>query len=509
MPRALAITWNARLLRYVHTDADRQGRLHVVDAGEQDLAGDAETAAAIVSGVQQLVAQLKAEKSRLLILMNRGSVDSATFTVPPAGEDELPLLVQNLAIRDIPGATDQTPVDFIAYPQRRDGTRAVSAMALVAEDHLLVRQVMQQSGCRAQRVLVSTHSLRAYAAIDLPAAAAEDDAQESSTLIISRGDDVADVLLCAGPLPLLSRTIRLAPDAPQTEITRYLCTETQRMLISAGSQLAQPARITRVVAVGNARQMQGFDTALAQQFQVDVQVVRPTTLLTAAEDADPLTQTVDSGSFAPLLAAAAEDAASVVPAIDFANPRRPPVRTSPARKMAALVVAAALLPAAAGWYVWSQFREIDDENQRLVERLNELNQLVKDTAARRQLAATLTAWEKNRISWPDELRDLTMRIPSSPDLVVQQLSIASAGPGTAVATFRGVGKQPEIIAQMETKLRDKYHEIRIPAVREQQDGNKITAAFQATLTIRSRPTSAYSGLLTPPDAEHGKAGPRR
>ena len=84
MSRLLVINWNARTLRYVHADADRQGRLRLVDAGQDELSAEGETNAAVVTGVQQLVARLKADKSRILILMNRGSVDSAIFTVPPA-----------------------------------------------------------------------------------------------------------------------------------------------------------------------------------------------------------------------------------------------------------------------------------------------------------------------------------------------------------------------------------------------------------------------------------------
>ncbi|MDA1230005.1 MAG: hypothetical protein O2856_04460, partial [Planctomycetota bacterium] len=93
MPRLLVINWNARTLRYVHTDADRQGRLRIVDAGQDELTPEGEIGPAMVTGVQQLVRRLKAEKSKLLILMNRGSVDSATFSVPPANESELPALV--------------------------------------------------------------------------------------------------------------------------------------------------------------------------------------------------------------------------------------------------------------------------------------------------------------------------------------------------------------------------------------------------------------------------------
>lgn len=501
MPRQLVISWNARTLRYVYTDADRQGRLRVVDAGQEELTVDGELSAVIVAGVQQLVTRLKADKSRLIILMNRGSVDSATFQVPPAGESELPALVQNMAVRDIPGATEQTPIDFIAYSVRPDGTRSVSAMALVAEDHLLIRQLIQQSGCKSHRVLVSTHALRAYVPEVLRIEQKNSGAADEATLIVSRGDDVADVLLCAEGLPLLSRTIRLAADVPQPEVNRYLRSETQRTLISAGGQMAQPAKIAHVVIIGNEKQAHGLDDTLSEHFQVVAAIVRPTSMLSDPGSEDSSTEIVNSGSFAPLLAAASEDARGTAPAIDFANPRRPPVQTSRFRLYAAAAAVTAALVGGGYYFVWSQFNEIDAENARLVTRLNELNETVKDTESRRLMVKQLSAWEKNRISWPDELRDLTEKIPSSPDLVVQQLTIAAAGPGTAVATFRGVGKSADVIASMESKLRDKYHDIRVPGVREQQEGNKVTATFQATLTIRKRSAAEYGGTQDPSSAE--------
>jgi len=501
MPRLLVINWNSRTLRFVHADADKHGRLRVVDAGQEELTAEGEAGAVIVGGVQQLVNRLKADKSKLLILMNRGSVDSATFHVPRASDSELPTLIQNIAIRDIPGATDQTPIDFIAYPALPDGTRSVSAMALVAEDHALVRQLIAQSGCKSPRVLISTHPLRAFVPELLHIEQRNSDSPDSATLVISRGDDVAEVLLSSHGLPLLSRTIRLAADVPQLEINRYLRSETQRTLISAGGQMAHPAKIAHVVIVGNEQQTEGLDDALADHFQVVAAVVRPVSLLADADTSQPPASIVNSGSFAPLLAAAYEEARSVAPSVDFANPRRSPEKVSPVRKLIALSVVAASLIGGGYYYVWSQFNEIDEENSRLVIRLNELNEIVKETQAKRQLATLVAAWEANRISWPDELRDLTKRIPERPDLVVQQLTISSAGPGTAVATFRGVSKQPELISKMEASLRDKYHDIRVPGVREQQAGDKVISTFQATLTIRKRPTSQYIAPVEPVDAK--------
>lgn len=516
MSRLLVINWNARTLRYVHTDADRQGRLRLVDAGQDELSADGETNAAVVTGVQQLVTRLKADKSRMLILMNRGSVDSATFIVPPAAESELPALVQNMAVRDIPGATEQTPIDFIAFPQRADGTRSISAMALVAEEHLLVRQLIQEAGCRSPRVLINTHPLRAYVPAEIRNEHGVSTDSDTATLIVSRGDDVADVLLCVGHLPLLSRTIRLAADVSQLEMNRYLLAETQRTLISAGGQMAHSPKISHLVIVGNEPQTEGLDESLSEHFQVSAAVVRPASMLADSNVSDALVSIVNSGSFAPLLAAAFEEAASIAPAIDFANPRRPPLTVNRTKQIIAIAAGLILIIGGGYYYIWTQFNEIDEEHARLSIRLNELNEIVKETQPRRQLAIALAAWDKNRISWPDELRDLTQRIPSRPNLIVQQLTISPAGPGTAVATFRGVGKQPEVIAQMESNLRDKYHEIRVPSVREQQDGTKVTSAFQATLTIRKRPASQYVHTLpvrstmdtgSPPQEDMGVAEP--
>ena len=70
-------------------------------------------------------------------------------------------------------------------------------------------------------------------------------------------------------------------------------------------------------------------------------------------------------------------------------------------------------------------------------------------------------------------------------MLFRSLSVSAAGPGTSVATFSGIGKPPELIAQMERALRDSRHDIRIPAIREQLVGKELQGSFQATLTIRN------------------------
>ena len=491
MARFLAIRWNGRSLRFVCADADRGGRLTLVDAGQR-LPTDAQSATAAVDLLRQIVQETKCEKQRLLILLGRGAIESTTFDVPPATEDELPLLVRNLAQQNIPGLSEDGPLDFIAYPPRADGSRTVSALSIMSEEQASVRQLREQCGCRNVSILVAPHSLRAFAAAS---AASADSAQSAAsgwdgqtpvetTLLVARGDEQADVLVSTATLPLLSRTIRLPNALPQGEAAQFLIGETQRTLISAGGHLAQRTRISRVVLIGSAEATRGLAETFTNHYQAPAEHAEVLSLL-AGEPVELPEGNPDSADYAALLGAISEAARGLRPAVDFAAPKRPqPPRSSHGRWLAAL--AAVLLVAGGGTsYVWSQFGELDSENARLAVRLQELNELIKDTEARRALVTAMTTWEKNRFSWPDELLDLTTRMPARPGITVQQLSVSAAGPGTSVATFSGIGKPPELIAQMERALRDSRHDIRIPAIREQLVGKELQGSFQATLTIRN------------------------
>lgn len=498
MARFLAVRWNSGVLRFVCADADRSGRLTIVDAGQR-MPADAKAAASSEALLCQLVRDLKCEKQRLLILIGRGAVESITFDVPPATEDELPLLVQNLAVQKLPGLQEDSSLDFIAYPPRADGSRTVSALAIMVEEQSQLRRLREQCGCRSVSILVAPHSLRAFAAVrSLPAATEElpvawgNQIPVDVTLLIARSHDQTDVLACTATLPLLSRTIRMPHGMQHNEAAEFLIAETQRTLVSVGGHLAQRIRVNQIILLGSTDETHGLTETLADHYHTNVESMGSMGLA-ATPLPEMAEENPDSADYAALLGAVSEAARGISPAVNFAAPRKPRKSTSGRSRWVAAAGALLLLSAGAAGYVWSQFDEIDQENQRLSERLQELNQLVRDTEAKRALVAAMSAWEKNRISWPDELLELTQKIPARPGITLQQLSAAPAGPGISVLTFSGVGRPPELIAQMERNLRDSRHDIRIPGVREQLVGKEIHGTFQATLTVRNaRPAAAQA-----------------
>ncbi|MFN8709112.1 MAG: hypothetical protein ACK50J_20705, partial [Planctomyces sp.] len=95
-------------------------------------------------------------------------------------------------------------------------------------------------------------------------------------------------------------------------------------------------------------------------------------------------------------------------------------------------------------------------------------------------------------------------------MIIHQLTVSPSGAGRSVASFRGTAKQPELIAELESQLRDPFHDLRIPGIREQVDGNVTTWTFQTSLNIRRRSKAQYSGL--PPvekNADSSTKSPRQ
>jgi hypothetical protein len=485
MPRLLAINWNSTFIRYVLGTAERDGVLRVVEAGERNIDLEEisdEASTSVADRVCSLVRDLKATKATLVLCVNRGVVDSVSFPVPPASNAELPTIVRNMALRQLTGFSDDSVIDFVPYPSAETAVGSVSAMVLPATEQQQIQDVVQNSGCSVVRAVVITQPLRVFAA-------AATETGSKAVMVVSQAAEATHVLIAQNGLPRLSRTIRLGRAMRGLEAAEYITSELQRTLISAGSQIEQDVEISDIVVVGSEIEAAILVDALNNQFPVDVRRVSSRSLLDGeAGDAA-------VGAYAPLIAALKEEALGVRPAVDFANPKRPPRPVNQRNRVRAIVAGIALLLAGSWYFVHSRFADITADNTRLQARAGELDELVKKTRSKRNLAKVLTAWEASRMSWLDELRDLTIRMPSSSELTVQQF-LASPSGSSSVISFRGNSSSPDAIGKMEASLRDQYHQLRTPGIREVKDGKKSVWSFQTTMRVESRPRKDYSSHLS-------------
>lgn len=484
MPRLLAINYKSNLIRYVLGTAERGGALRVEEAGERKVGSEESTdevPTSVAEHVCSLVRELKATKATLLLCVNRGVVDSVTFPVPPATDAELPTIVRNMALRQLTGFSEDSVIDFVPYKSAENAVGSVSAMALPVTEQQQIQEIIQSSGCATVRAVVITQPLRVFAD-----SKADDDAM--ATLVVSQGGEATHVLIVQHGLPRLSRSIRMGPGMRGREAAEYITAELHRTFVSAGSQIEQNIEISDVVVVGSEIEAAMLVDAVSKQFPVEARRVSSRSLLDGeAGDAA-------VGVYAPMIAALKEEALGLRPAVDFANPKRPPRPVNQRNRVLSVAAAIALLVAGGWYFIHSQFADINTENARLRARAAELDELVRKTRSKRNLAKVLSAWEAARISWLDELRDLAIRMPASSELAVQQFSAAPSG-SASVVSFRGTSSSPAAIGKMEESLRDSFHQLRTPGIREVKDGRKSMWSFQTTIRVTSRQKKDYLSHL--------------
>lgn len=467
MPRTLAIDWDRQQLRYLRADTARRGsKLRNVVAGEVALDSERDRDEQIRDALKELGAQGRVE---VHVTLPAGAIETVTLRLPPASDAEVPVLVENLARQEFGIATDEPALDYIPAAAQEDGSREVTAMFLRDEEFSRVRSIVTSTGSVLSSLTLKPHGLRAWLS-----------QKEGTAIAIAAGSRNCDVLIASNGTTVAARSVRL-PDAASPELLAGHClNEVKRTLItSAGSADPQP---TELIVLGTGAVAEEIATSLTAEYSVNAQLLDP------LENCDCELIPADSGSFAGLIGALQRaDAAPV----DFANPRRPPKPLSKSRVVAAAVAVLAVLLGGGGYYLWSQLDAIDTENARLESRLRELNELVRDSQKKRALASSLKAWESSRVSWLDELRDLTVRMPPRSDLTIRQLTASRGARGRSTITFSGIATQPDAVAKMEAALRDEYHTLRTPGLREQTRGDSRAWSFQTTIQLRPRQRDAY------------------
>lgn len=486
MPRILAVQWDQQRIRFAVAETGRRGSASLSAAGVADVeSGDDALCDRIGRTLKGIVTGHKAEKARVVIALARGSVDVAHLALPMAEDAELPALVANMAPREIPGLTEDAPVDFIAAPVKPDGMRPVTAMALHNDDRFQIESVCSVAGITPDRISVAPYALASLIDQSEPG---------SPTMLVSAGHGQAEILILKDGQPVIARTLRLPGSDDVRQQAEHIKAEVQRTLFSLPGEHIETTDLTRLVVFGDQEQTTHFASELAVDFDIAAERIDPLAELGSVPGDGP-----EMSGLAPLIGMILEDARGQKAPVDFANPKKPAPPVSRTPKIVAVVVTLLLLIGGGWYYAWSQFNEIEQDNARLAARLTELKELNQKASKKRRLDKALTLWDASRVSWLDELRDLTLRMPPSRDVKIQQLSIAPSGGGTFVATFNGTARNAETVETMEFGLRDRWHQLRTPGVREQgqrRRGKDSAWSFQTTMTLKPRHSQQYIAHLS-------------
>jgi len=470
-----AIDWDHHELRYVKAKPTRTGRsAQVVDAGRVAFDPNLTPREQLQAALKEVTAGAKAN---VVVALGVGSIETATISVPPASDAELPTLVQNLCRQQMTFAEEEPALDFLADEPADDGTRSVTAMLLREENLSPIRDALESCGATAEKVLLRPHALAAFLTKG-----------SGLRIAVSVARGLCDMLIVSEDRVVAVRSLRIPPDGSPEQLGRHCAGELNRTMFATLEEPAADAAPLELLVLGEGKLATELATALTADFGTEASLRDP------LENAKGIA-VEDSGSLAALVGALSPQFA---PPVDFLNPRRAPAQTS--RAKLALIAATCLLAivGVGSWYVWSQFAELDQENARREQQVRELNKLVKDTQQKRAQAKAIEAWEAGRFSWLDELRYLTETMPPRSDMTINRLSI-SGGSRTATVSFNGVAKQPDAVDQMERALRDVNHAPRTPGLRD-RPGRQQGWSFQTTMKVRPRPPEEYrrtSGEASP------------
>ena len=445
MARFLAIDWDENECRYA-VAALHNDKIAVSDAGVVPIESlkDSEFATPLDTLATTFYAHCKEKKigsCPLLISLGRNEIEWLQQKLPPCKETEVPLLLKNQVLREIPGSTEADPVDYLLLESSDEGHRALA---------LTISQTFRKSLTRTFRVLgyPPIHiGFRAGNAAELVlqnSALFDDVAAEPSLVVNVVGSDV-DLIIIVDKRIAAVRSFRLSTEQQQ----KNLADEIGRTL-TIGLEESEHVPIRRIILFGD-----GTERELANylsQRNLTILFLNPFALPNVS-----VSRTVNEPEkFAPLIGSLLIQLRKTKPVIDFLHPKeapKPPNYTRPA--LLALILLGIVC---FGLYFWNQSvigtmeAELAETKETYQKVAAELSQLGPSYNVLWQTQI----WEYQNVVWLDVLKDLSEVLPSDTDLVVTQMELKT-GPSNnpriaGSIVLSGRVRDPSVLMKLQNDL---------------------------------------------------------
>jgi hypothetical protein len=485
MARLLALDWDDHEARYVV--ASTRGAQLVIDAAGSipvpTPTDESDARQTLVSALSSDPALRKIGRVRTLVAIDRSQVELLSLTLPPASDAELPDLVRNQAARESNIVTEDTSLDFVPLNDDPTEPRRVAAVALSRERLKEIQAICSAAGIAPDAIL-----MRPYAAAALLAGSSEKPTQVF--LLINVFEEEIDLSVVWHDKVLLWRTLRLANVSHDPAAAQKLIAEINRTVIVAGQSL-QGQQIETAYLLG------GLDEhpALWEQMQtgLSLSVTSVDPFDTVGESAADRPASV--GRFSALLGALVVEARGDRHAIDLLDPRKTPTPPDRRRTLTLAGAAAGLLLLLVGYHVWSTLSAVDAENQSLTDELDRLDDEFKLASKRHKVVQAIRDWGESDVNWLDELRDLSLRLPSARDVVLLRMGMSHSRNVGGNIEMTGVVRDPAIVSRIENSVRDKDHQISSRHVQERDQDKSYAWHFEAQLVVTPRTSKGYVSHL--------------
>ena len=481
MARMLAVDWDRHEARYVlgttgagKVQVHAVGAVSLVDVAE----GGSEPQPDLSGSLAAALADEKIGRLPALIGVERSSIELLHFTLPPARDNELPVLVANQAMRESQLIGEQSVIDFVPIDDNPAAPRNVIAAALSPDERERIQATCAAAGLKPSRML-----LRPFAAASLFVRTASP--TEETYLLVNRITDEVDLTIVVEGRPVFFRTVRLPENADEAQLTERLLMEINRTLAAAPQTHLGGETVECVYLFGRVDDHQDLVERIRDDLYLTAKVFDPFEALRVDEELVP----EDSGRFVPLLGMLLDEAAGSH-AVDFLHPREKPRPVNRARiaAIAGAVLTAVILGVA--YERWSTWSEIDAQYDAKKEEYDKLKKATAKAGDLKKLVDAIEAWKARDVVWLDELRDLSLRLPSSRDVVLSGMSLTPSQSGGGTIDFEGLMRAPGVLVNLEKKIRDEYRQVRSKGVRERRGEKEYTWTFDTSLSVKRRSLKA-------------------
>lgn len=415
----------------------------------------------------------KIRRPALTIGVSRAQVDMCATNLPPATAAEIPQIVSNEVSRQF----GELPTDAIIDYDVDESTEP-----RVANAFLLRSESAQNITAFAEAMGLDVHSilLRQYSVASLfdrlhsqPGAA---------SLLLNLLDQSADLLVVRDRQVVAGRTILYGKNSESIQ-TQRLSAEVLRT-VAANPSIGS---VDRVYVFGRNSSADEFALTIEEYIPYSVTVLDP---LGGTEHGGIRgdDQSFPMAALVGMIRDVQEDSAL----IDFANPKRPPPAPNRWFRMTIYTVAVAAVAALLFYTYGLDLKRLDTENANLQTQLDTQSQLLEKLQSKTIIVDAVGQWENMGVNWLDEIRDFTVRFPPEGEGIVDRMTCMPGNGPTGTITMGVRVRDPSIVAELESALRDPYRQIRSKRITQADQDQAFPCQFDTTIVLRRRPKDQYT-----------------
>ncbi|MHB8970601.1 MAG: hypothetical protein ACYC3X_07915 [Pirellulaceae bacterium] len=446
--KLLALEWDGREARVV-VATPRGGQVVLEEAFAIDISATAtDDAVGDSQEVGRRIAETLAQRGltgcTALVGLGRASIELRLMSLPPAPPEEIPDMVRFQALQAFTAIGEERPLDFVELGTQKDAINVLAATLSPKQ----VEHILQV--CAASELKPRSLVLRPFAAASL-LNRSQVVAAGTNAVIVDMLADGADLTAVAQGQVVFMRTVRLPATTDESVHSRALLGEVRRTI---GAVQAQESGrpIEQIIICGSATEHPLLAKTLAEALSLDVVLFDPFHVVQVAKSLqDRLPK--DSGRYAPLIGMLADEAAGVRPAIDFLNPRKRPAPPSNRRRGVLIAAAALSMATVVALGVWAGLRHLDNQIAELKTQSAALDKEVDEARKLTVKADAVREFTDRDITWLDEVREITKRVPDADHLKLDEVSFGADLKRGGTLTLKGHVKSSDVIADFEDSLR--------------------------------------------------------